>query len=1504
MSLDRNNVLDIIPLTPLQQGILFQHISSENKTNYFEQLRFNFEFRSGVDKIKDALDDLVNEQPNLRCLYRWKNTPNPLAIYLKHGNLDFTYYDLRNKNRCLGEEFCVQIARKEYEKGFDLEEVPFRVSLCQLTDDTYHIIISNHHILYDGWSNLIILNHLFSHLKEGASFSTPVGNRIPFKGFATELVNKDFDPSKDFWQEHLANFNQYTRLPYEESNLTGTNDFKTVSAFTNREKLEKFCAEKRITIAHLFYGVWGYLLQAYNNAGGSVFGTTLSGRGIDLNRFENVVGLFINTLPLYVEIQPDEKIIDFLSRLSQQIHTRSEHELLPLSEVQKLTNLDSSNELFDSIIVVENYPLDSILTNYQDVIDVRSVESISTNHYKLTIEISFLDEIKIDFVFNHNVFTEESIELISNDFQQVINHFVENFDKPVHTIDITEQGPTAEVYAKINDTSKPITQDITIVDLFENVVNLHPNRVAVNSQGGLTFQALYNKASKVASSLSASGVGANTIVGLYIERSIDFLIGVYGILLSGGAYLPLDPKHPKKRISYILKDSDCQTVLTNRAGANKLEVDNLSVIQLEDCEVAKPLKRTVAKPVDLAYVIYTSGTTGNPKGVMIDHYALLNRLQWMQDKYALESNSVILNKTTPVFDVSVWELFWWSITGSSVSVLADGHEKDPMEIINSIEEHQVTTMHFVPSMLAAFLQVVDATSVDRLQSLETIFCSGEALNREHVEKFNELFGHLATRLVNLYGPTEAAIDVSYYDCSKTDVPNIVPIGKPIDNIKLAVLNQFGNRQPIGLPGELVISGVGLARGYLNKPELTQEKFKQGKQGIFDRYYKTGDLARLTSEGNFEYLGRTDNQVKIRGFRIELHEIESVIKDYEGIDQAIVTYQKDENQIGFLCAYYVSMKEIDLKNLEAFLSQYLPNYMIPAIYECLDMMPLSFNGKVDRSALKITRNTSDKSASLIEKDVNELEAKVVEICAKVLNKEEIDVDQSFFRNGGDSIKAIQVQAGLLKQGYKLNITNIMSANDLREIAVSIHTHVENQDDSKLVGEVASTPTELLFFDSGWSNLDHFSQGVTLKSKRRFEKDAMAQALQVLTEHHDGLRAIYSKSEPGYQKVIEGELQDGILEFEEINSDDPGLVEERITQLRKRINLEDRQLLQVGLYRLNNEDYLILIAHHLLVDGVSWRIIVEDLIDFYHDLIKGVKPKTTRKTTSVKEWSESLQSFAKDPQFLNTVDYWKRLSRERLAHKEAHTSKWKTYQRSVLSLDKGLTQKVLYQTHETYSTNVADLLLYATGLAFIKNFKTPNVAVTLEGHGRENIYNSINLSRTVGWFTSIYPVLLQFENKGDVASDLIKVKETIRKVPFNGLGYGVLKFLTEAHDIEVPTDFLFNYLGDIENDLINNQDYDCRFHSDKNTLDGENQIGHKLLITAIVSDETLNLNFDYDSEKYDMNRMQSFMRKVEVEIKKVVEHCQSIDTSIMTPEDFSDPDMTTEELELISQMFEEV
>ncbi|MHB1392532.1 MAG: non-ribosomal peptide synthetase [Clostridia bacterium] len=505
-----------------------------------------------------------------------------------------------------------------------------------------------------------------------------------------------------------------------------------------------------------------------------------------------------------------------------------------------------------------------------------------------------------------------------------------------------------------NNTDADYDRDVTVHELFERQVEQTPYALATFfGEDSLTYEELNNKANCIANLLVSKGIKPNTIVGILAERSLEMIIGIYGILKAGGAYLPICPTNPEKRIEYILTNSNVEILLAQDKFINRIAI-NGEIISLDNQYIYKETCTNlpvVNKSQDLAYVIFTSGTTGNPKGTMISHRSLVNRLIWMQKKYPLNQEDVLLQKTPFEFDVSVWEIFWWSIIGAKLCLLEPGYEKFPQTIVEAIEKRQISVIHFVPSMLYVFLKYIEnSKEIARLSSLKRVFCSGEALTVSHVKMFNNtLYNINSTFLTNLYGPTEATIDVSYYDCPTNDDFDKIPIGKPIDNIKLFIVDD-DKLQPVGQDGEICISGDGLAKGYLHNTELTNQKFVDNPFIHGEKMYKTGDIGRWLADGNIEYIGRLDHQVKVRGMRIELEEIEQKIVNFRSNIECVVISQKLSDTIINIIAYIASNEEIDIDELKRYLKELIPAYMIPNTFVKLDCMPLSSNGKIDRKKL--------------------------------------------------------------------------------------------------------------------------------------------------------------------------------------------------------------------------------------------------------------------------------------------------------------------------------------------------------------------------------------------------------------------------------------------------------------------------------------------------------------------------------------------------------------------------
>jgi len=515
--------------------------------------------------------------------------------------------------------------------------------------------------------------------------------------------------------------------------------------------------------------------------------------------------------------------------------------------------------------------------------------------------------------------------------------------------------------AQFNRTAAPFPDRVTLPELIEIQVAKHPDEVAVicdhdaSIGSSLTYAQLNHRVNQLAHRLIAEGVRSGEIVALMVERSFSMIIGILGIIKAGAAYLPLSATDATERIHFMLSDASVRTLLIHNATASKIRFEGLT-LNLDSAYIySGPVTNPVIAntPRDLAYVIYTSGSTGKPKGVMIEHRSLVNRLHWMQQRYPIDQHDVILQKTPYYFDVSVWELFWWILYGAKMCFLLPGAQWNPMAIVRTVKKHQITVMHFVPSMLNVFLEYLDGKGPSGAQSLSSVrrvFASGEALTPTLVKKFNDIWNsQTGALLTNLYGPTEATIDVSYFDCPTGNHFDKIPIGKPIQNHKFYIIKD-NHHVAIGEIGELCVGGIGLARGYLNNPDLTNQKFTDNPANTGERIYRTGDLARWLPDGNVEYLGREDQQVKIRGLRIELGEIENQIKTYPGICDSITVVKKYSENVILIVAYIVSSTAIDFESLKQYLTRHLPDYMIPNHFQRINQIPVTPSGKADRKAL--------------------------------------------------------------------------------------------------------------------------------------------------------------------------------------------------------------------------------------------------------------------------------------------------------------------------------------------------------------------------------------------------------------------------------------------------------------------------------------------------------------------------------------------------------------------------
>ncbi|WP_155729812.1 non-ribosomal peptide synthetase, partial [Paenibacillus polymyxa] len=876
----------------------------------------------------------------------------------------------------------------------------------------------------------------------------------PYGQYIEWLERQDERAEKEYWSSYLAGFEQQTLLPgsdtLSKNQATNTDTVSTTARETSEyvsekitvdldptwsEAIHRIAKQQQVTINTLMQSVWGLVLQKYNNNEDVIFGSVVSGRPTDIAGVEHMIGLFINTIPVRIQSERNATFVEVMRKTQEQALASGAYDSFPLYEIQALT--EQKQNLINHIMVFENYPVEEQVEQLSEVrpsaFEITNVEVVEQTNYDLDLIVMPDELFRIMFRYNANVYDRSTIERMQGHVLHVIEQIVNNPHIRVNELELVTPEEQAQIVQVWGDTAATYPQDQTLSALFEQQAANTPDQVAMLCGAeSLTYAELNERANRLARTLRAEGVQPDQPVGILVQRSLDMIVGIYAILKAGGAYVPIDPEYPADRIRFMLEDSEAKLVLTQSHLAEQAslsfdgqvlvldrhEQDGQGIYH-EDGSNLEPL----AGPHHVAYVIYTSGSTGKPKGVMVEHHSVLNRILWMHDRYGLSAEDTILQKTAFTFDVSVWELFWWSLVGSKVSLLSVGGEKNPEDIVDTIARDGVSTMHFVPAMLHAFLEYVEQQPREvmqtKLATLRHVFASGEALPPQHVARFQRLVSSLAgAKLVNLYGPTEATVDVSYFDCELNETYSVIPIGKPIQNIRLYIVKEGTEQlQPIGVAGELCIGGVGVARGYLNRPELTAEKFVKdpfaGGEAGYERMYRTGDLARWMPDGNIEYLGRIDHQVKIRGYRIELGEVESQLLQVESVREAVVLARADETGQKQMVAYYVAGQEMGASELRSELGQELPSYMVPSYFVQLEQMPLTPNGKIDRKALPAPEGSLQTGADYVAPRTW-VEVKLAHIWQDVLGLTQVGVKENFFEIGGHSLRATTLASKIHKE----------------------------------------------------------------------------------------------------------------------------------------------------------------------------------------------------------------------------------------------------------------------------------------------------------------------------------------------------------------------------------------------------------------------------------------------------------------------------------------------------------
>ncbi|RUT28640.1 amino acid adenylation domain-containing protein, partial [Paenibacillus zeisoli] len=1228
------------PVTPTQRRMYIQEQFGGAGTAYNMPFAIKIEGDLNVSQLEDSLQKLIGRHESLRTTFKVVDGDIRQVV---HPNAAVEISSLSE------DESEITDVIQQLIRPFDLHSSPLiRCFLIEVQgSEAYRVLLIDiHHICSDGISAQIMLQEWLQ-LYQGRELP-PLD--LQYRDYALwtkqQLQGADLEQARLYWSDRLQG-----EMPVLEMPLDGSRpQAKTFDGDTSRfviprataEQLRIFMKSRNVSLYEVLLTTYSIFLHTYTRQEDMIVGALVAGRQhADL---EQMLGAFVNYVPVRFQIDARLTFEEYIKQVTAHMQQDFGHQQLPYDEIVALTGgltEPSRNPLFDTMVILHNQ-MDMAQALASDVIKATYYPlqgSTSKLDFKLDVFINGDFELEGVWEYNTHLFRRETIERFSIHLLRLLEQVTLEPDTQLGDLKLLTGKEQSALLQAFNPAPVPYAENQLIHDWIEAQAKIIPEQTAaIFDDGRLSYGELNARANQLARVLRARGVKPDSIVAIMLDRSPEMIVGITAILKAGGAYLPIAPDAPVERVRYMLEDSAARLLLVRgdqfgdarlegeqfnddlvggarfdneqlnadqHNGAEQFDVERISLDEESLYQGDASDLPPAAHARNLAYVIYTSGSTGNPKGVMIEHHSVINRITWMQKAYPLTAEDVILQKTAFTFDVSVWELFWWAQAGVAVHFLVPGGEKDPEQIIQAIETNQVTTMHFVPSMLHLFLAHLEARPehLERLRSLRYVFASGEALLVHQVERFQSLLGErYGTKLINLYGPTEATVDVSCFECKAGETLSSVPIGKPIDNTELYVVDSHLRLLPPGIPGELCIGGAGLARGYLGRPELSEEKFTANPFRPGTRMYRTGDLAKQLPDGNIEYLGRLDHQVKIRGYRIELGEIEHLLLQHEAITEAAAIAKSAGGEHADLYAYFVADEAIDTAELRSFMRTFVPDYMVPAYLVQLPSMPLSDNGKINRKALM----NAVSEVSLTKEYTaprTKAETALAQIWQEVLRVERPGIDDDFFELGGHSLKAAQI-VSKIHQIFQVEIplTEMFHRLTIRELASWIE-QAEQQGYEPIAAVESGSHYPLSSAQSRMYILDRmegigtaYNLPFAMEIKGRLEIDRVKASFQAIMNRHETLRTSFSMQDGELrQEILAADTVELPITFSAATVEN---VDAAIHSFIRPFDLHKAPLLRVGILALSEERHFIVCdMHHIISDGISIIVLMEEFIQLY-------------------------------------------------------------------------------------------------------------------------------------------------------------------------------------------------------------------------------------------------------------------------------------------------------------------
>ncbi|SFB60741.1 non-ribosomal peptide synthase domain TIGR01720/amino acid adenylation domain-containing protein [Amycolatopsis marina] len=1441
---------DVLPLTPLQEGFYFHaafdggDAAGDGADIYTVQQSLDLAGAVDPAALRRSLRGLLRRHPLLRAGFRQLRAGRVVQFVAAGVDLPWREADLSAAGETERAALADEIAEREHAAGFDLAAPPLiRAALVRLESERYRLVLTLHHIVADGWSVSLMLRELLDGYRSAGE--TAEAENTAHRAYLAWLGDRDREAARRAWRDALDGAGA-TRLPTVTAGSGRSRRAAPERVETGLDAGETAALTARLrasglTLASAVQGCFGLLLGGLTGTRDVVFGSTVSGRQADVDGVETIVGPLINTVPARLRWREDATLAEVLTSFQGRQAALFEHQHLGLADIQRAVGGEGGEGpgLFETLVVVENLPSPGELRDETGSVRITGTQTRDAVHYPLAL--TAVPGERLGLLLDHDP-TRLGIAVagwVARQLRELLRVFADRPACPVSDLDTRPAGSFDADGAHLMGDRRPI-HGTTLSAAFQEQVTRTPDAVAVVADGErLTYAELDRRVAGLTGRIRRHGAGAGDVVAVALPRSAESLVGILAVLRAGAAYLPIDVELPADRVKFLLEDSGAPLVLvTTSAEGTVPAVDGVVrlVLGTESPDAGSgdpgPADGAPAGPDHPAYLMYTSGSTGTPKGVLVSHRAVLGQLAWLTEYAGLHTDDRVLHQYSASFDPSVQELFGPLLCGATVVLARQGGQRDPEYLTALIRDERVTTVDLVPSMYRALLRPENTVDGPWWRSLRRAFSGGEALTHALAAGWHELTG---VPLYNVYGPTEAVVQVTgarFDPDSDGEADTSVPIGHPVWNTRLSVLDGALRPVPPGVAGELYIAGEQLARGYHRRPALTAERFvadPYGEPGA--RMYRTGDLVRRAADGALTYLGRTDQQVKIRGNRIELGEVETRLRAVAGVDGAVAVAHGAAGRDSRLVAYLTPRPNVDLDpaRVRAALAEHLPEAMVPDDVVVLAELPLTPGGKVDHRALP---DPSSARAGVRGAE-SERERRFCEIFADVLGLDgagTVGADEDFFALGGDSILSISVAGKARRAGLPVSPRDVFEHRTPAALAAvtGAAAPAAGPDGTRAgaevsgIGEVPLLPIVHQLREDG-GPIGRFNLSMLLRVPAGADTESIAATLDTVLRHHDALRlrlrrigtdgtppvwaqtvepAPETPAEPPHRVPAEGLDQAALRELIATESDRAvGLLDPETGHVVRAVWF-DRGPDEPG--------RLLLAVHHLAIDGVSWRILFTDLAAAWRAVSAGQRPVLDPVPTSLRGFALAVADEAGTARRLAELPYWMQVLApvaELLPGADRDATADEAQEHHV-RLPVAVTAALLTTVPAAVGADVTEVLLAALRLAVTRACSTEggigggardaDLLVDLERHGREQFRDDLDLSRTVGWFTSLHPVRLP--PASEPVAVLKRVKEAVRSAPDGGLGYGMLRYLNPQTAPVLAgaaqAQVLLNYFGRLE------------------------------------------------------------------------------------------------------------